>query len=170
MVAFCLFTVFAILQQTIAFYVQDFLQIRCDDGGAEYRLLFYDPGLHIAFGSRRHHSGPQTESRNPIARRDFQYSSCGLSALHLRRRRFGTSLPRHGRLWALPSGLLTRALRLRYHCEPTTRTQGQAAGYVQSAMSMGFIVGPLIGTGLYQISPIYTNAVSRRNADGRPCT
>lgn len=153
MVSFCLFTVFAILQQTAAFYVQDFLKA---DSMTAARMTGYC-FMALAFAALTMQGGliqvlkPRPEilllSGFPIFLIGlWAYASAGafwqiLAAMGLMGAGFGLLNPG-----------ITAAVSLR----TSEQTQGHAAGYIQSAASIGFIVGPLAGTGLYQISPIYT--------------
>ncbi len=153
MVSFCLYTVFAILQQTAAFYVQDFLQ---SDSMTAARMTGYC-FMTLALAGLLMQGGliqalkPRPEilllSGFPIFLIGlWVYGSAGafwqiLVAMGLMGTGFGLVNPG-----------ITAAVSLR----TSEQTQGQAAGYIQSAASIGFIVGPLLGTGLYQISPVYT--------------
>ena len=153
MVSFCLFTVFAILQQTAAFYVQDFLGA---DAMTAARMTGYC-FMSLAIAALIMQGGviqalkPRPEilllTGFPIFLVGvWAYASAGafwhiILAMGLMGTGFGLVNPG-----------ITAAVSLR----TSEKTQGRAAGFVQSAASIGFIVGPLLGTGLYQISPLYT--------------
>ena len=157
MLAFCLFTVFAILQQTIAFYVQDFLQTDSMTAARNTGYCF----MTLAFTSLAVQGGiiqalkPKAET---LLLAGFPIFLGGL-ALYTFAVAFWQVIAAMA-VMGIAFGLVNPGITAAVSLRTNERTQGQAAGFVQSAMSMGFIVGPLIGTGLYQISPTYTNLLA----------
>ncbi len=156
-VAFCLFTVFAILQQTIAFYVQDFLKSDAMTAARNTGYCF----MTLAFTSLLVQGGiiqalkPKAET---LLLSGFPIFLLGLS-LYTFASAFWHIIAATA-IMGIAFGLINPGITAAVSLRTNDRTQGQAAGYVQSAMSMGFIVGPLVGTGLYQISPTYTSALA----------
>ncbi len=152
MIAFCVFTVFAIIQQTTAFYVQDFLGA---DSMTAARMTGYC-FMSLAVAALVMQGGviqalkPRPEilllTGLPIFLFGLWiYAIAGafwqiLFAMGLMGTGFGLVNP------GITAGVSLRT---------GENTQGRAAGFIQSAASAGFIVGPLLGTGLYQISPTY---------------
>ncbi len=152
-VSFCLFTVFAVIQQTTAFYVQDFLGSDAMTAARMTGFCF----MSLAIAALAVQGGliqilkPRPEV---LLLTGFPLFLAGLTVYGLAGA-FWHILVAMGVMGA-GFGLISPGITAAVSLRVGEQNQGRAAGLVQSAASVGFIVGPLLGTGLYQITPAYT--------------
>lgn len=156
-IALCLFTVFAILQQTAAFYVQDFLSA---DSMTAARMTGYC-FMALAISSLVVQGGiiqalkPKPEI---MLLSGFPIFLVGLW-LYAFPSAFWHILIAMG-FMGVGFGLIHPGITAAVSLRTGEESQGRAAGFIQSAASLGFIVGPLLGTALYQVSSAYTLALA----------
>ena len=153
LVALASFATVASLQQTIAFYVQDFLNA---DTATAARLTGYC-FMALAFAMLVMQGGviqllkPKPETMLVLG---FPIVLAGLWI-------YGTA----GAYWHIVAamgifgcgfGLINPGINAAVSLRTGGDDQGKAAGLVQGAASVGFVIGPLAGTWLYQSSPLLT--------------
>lgn len=153
LVALASFATVASLQQTIAFYVQDFLNA---DTATAARLTGYC-FMALAFAMLVMQGGiiqllkPKPETMLVLG---FPIVLAGLWL-------YGTA----GTYWHIVTamgifgcgfGLINPGINAAVSLRTGGDDQGKAAGLVQGAASAGFVIGPLAGTWLYQSSPLLT--------------
>lgn len=153
LISFCLFTVVSSLQQTVAFYVQDFLNT---DTLTTARMTGYC-FMSLAVASLIVQGGfIQVFKPNPSVLLLAGFPAFLLGTwMYASAEEFWHLLVAMG-VMGVGFGAIYPGVTAAVSLLTRDADQGKAAGFIQSAASVGFIVGPLAGTWLYEISPILT--------------
>lgn len=149
------------MQQSIAFYVQDFLQVDASAAAqaAGYCFMALAAAMVIVQGAVIPALKPSPQS---LLTTGYPLVLAGLALFA-----FGTAfwhLVAAAAVLGAGYGFAQAGLMSAASLSSAPEAQGRAAGAIQSAMSVGFVIGPLAGTALYQIDPLYTVALAAATA------
>lgn len=147
----------ATLQQTIAFYVQDYLQVEAATAAvySGYCFMALAGAMVLVQGAAIPALKPEPQSLLIIG---YPLVLAGM-ALFAFPSGYWQLVAAAGVMGA-GYGAVQAGLMSAVSLSSSPESQGRAAGAMQGAMSVGFVVGPAAGTALYQVDPLYTIALA----------
>lgn len=149
------------MQQITAFYVQDFLKVDAQDAAqfSGYCFMAMAAAMVVVQGAVVPAMKPSPQA---LLTTGYPVVLVGLAVFAFPQAFWhlvvATALIGAG-FGAVQAGLMSAA-----SLSTTPDAQGRAAGAMQGAMSVGFVIGPVAGTALYQVDPRYTIALAAATA------
>lgn len=151
--ALLLFTAASAIQQTVAFYLQDLLQLSTADtiqtSGGFFLVMACVNIVTQGIIIRRNTLSPMQMLVPGLALMMIGSICYAISGNYLQ-------LMISSGIIGAALGLLHPGLLAAASLRTSDQTQGAVAGAMQAMIALGFVLGPLLGTALYAISPVLT--------------
>ena len=152
----CVFTATSALQQTMAFFVQDFLQADTATAARATGICFVAMAVMTLLAQ-----GGLIQVLKPgpglLLRAGLPIMVLGVVCYAMP---MGfIQIVMAAALLGLGFGLVNPGLMAAASLRTSATSQGSVAGLIQAMMASGYVVGPLAGTALYEISPLHATAL-----------
>ncbi|MEL7394079.1 MAG: MFS transporter [Pseudomonadota bacterium] len=152
----CVFTATSALQQTMAFFVQDFLQADAATAARATGICFVAMAVLTLLAQ-----GGLIQVLKPgpglLLRAGLPIMVLGVVCYALPVSFIQIVIA--AALMGLGFGLVNPGLMAAASLRTSSESQGSVAGLMQAMMASGYVVGPLAGTALYEISPLHAAAL-----------
>ena len=152
----CIFTAISALQQTMAFYVQDFLQVGAEDAARATGICFVAMAVMTLLAQ-----GGLIQVFKPgpglLLKVGLPIMIIGIGCYA-----FPVGFPQiilSAAILGLGFGLVNPGLIAAASLRTSSDNQGAVAGIMQAMMASGYVIGPLAGTALYEVAPLMTAAM-----------
>ncbi|MEL7040985.1 MAG: MFS transporter [Pseudomonadota bacterium] len=152
----CIFTAISALQQTMAFYVQDFLQVGAEDAARATGICFVAMAV-LTLTSQAGLIQVFKPSPGLLLRVGLPIMLAGILLYAFPASFFHLIIA--AAVLGLGFGLVNPGLMAAASMRTSSDNQGAVAGIMQAMMASGYIFGPLTGTALYENSPLMTAAM-----------
>lgn len=145
-----MFTMFGVVQQTLGYYFQDTLHLDARTSASTHGLAMMASSAAMLFSQlvlvQRMGLPPQTLLRVGLPLAGLAFAALALAHNF-------TALVMAMTLFGLGMGLASPGYAAGATMRVEAHEQGGIAGLIASAPGLGFVIGPLLGAGLYKLGP-----------------